>query len=122
MNQVLDKFPPLLEVSLTSQGFQLTHWRHNTLVNEDMRDFHRGTVQGLLGFKAPALILNAIVNNEAHNGQFAETMTKLEELARAYELELHIPELWNKSLMAHLISKRGYTKTGIDQVMLKNTR
>ncbi len=120
MNPILDKFPPLLSLSLESRGFTLDPWAHNFDMNEDMRDFHHGTMQGLLGFKGNEIIVVAIINNAPHNGEFPNVMDKMEEIARTLELNIRVEELWNKSLMAHLISKRGYEKTGIDQVTMRN--
>lgn len=112
----MEKFPPLLAVSLESQGFNLFPWSLNDLVNEDMRDFRHGSMQGLIGFQSGEIVVIVLINKEPNNGQFVRTMDKLEEVARTFELDVGVVEIWNPKLMAHLISKRGYIKTGIDQV------
>jgi len=78
--------------------------------------FKVGTCKGLFAFRGNSFYILAIENEVLNNGHFGDVLEWFENSCKRDSCNLVFLEVWNKGLLEHLISKRGFVKRGVDAV------
>jgi hypothetical protein len=76
--------------------------------------FKVGTCEGLFSVRGSSYYILAIENKEKNNGHFDDVLEWFENSCKRDNYNLVFLEVWNKSFMEHLISKRGFKTKGFD--------
>jgi hypothetical protein len=111
------RFPIDLRVGLMKNGLRISPWVTKvfampvmTELDPEILAYRFKTVHGILCFSPTlqGLTIIAISNDEPGNGEFPVVMEMMEKTAREAGLPMIVGSIWNESLRAHLIDKRGY--------------
>lgn len=78
--------------------------------------FRIGTCEGMWGVTEESYLIVAVTNSEPGNGHFGDVLEIFENSCKRDGKSLKVVEIMNPSLMAHLISKRGFLKIPGDNV------
>lgn len=97
-------------------AFQSTHklwfeagkWHASDLIKTDFMCFRVGTCEGLWRSTGFSYDILGIMNSKPGNGHFTDVLEWFEYSCRRDFKHLQIMEVWNKRLLVHLISKRGF--------------
>lgn len=81
--------------------------------------FRIGTCEGLWACDDKFYKILAVVNNEKGNGHLNDVFEWFENSCKRDGRDLKVLEVWNKKFKQHLISKRGFKPSGIDDVIKK---
>lgn len=104
------KFNKRVRRALERSGFFLALWPISAVLGGEQHfTFRHGTMDGLLGCDDRRLMIIAINNNEANNGQFGSVMDLLEAAAKRRQLTIEVAAVMNQRLYRHLVLKRGYS-------------
>lgn len=76
-------------------------------LKQEMTEFHYGTCRGIYYTRDKKIIINAIINDKPHNGDFELCMKHFEKMAREKRYDLVVAEIWNDELYNHFL-KRDY--------------
>lgn len=88
--------------------FECAPWEGSLLIKSDFMRFRVGTCEGLWQSTGSSYDILAVTNSSPGNGHFEDVLEWFEHSCRRDFKDLQILEVWNKRLLAHLISKRGF--------------
>lgn len=71
-------------------------------------EFRIGTIRGLWFIDRKIIFINAIINDNPHNGNFDDFLEALEEMSKDLKMDFAIINFFNYQLKRHLIEKRGF--------------
>lgn len=81
--------------------------------------FRVGSCEGLWRSTKTSYDILAITNNSPGNGHLQDVLEWFEASAKRDKKNLQILELWNQKFKDHLIAKRGFAKSGTDNLVKK---
>lgn len=88
--------------------FQTTTYKQLFEDGYHWQEFIVGTCRGLFTSTDRHWILLAIDNEQPGNGHFTDVMEWFERFCKRDKKDFVIMEVWNKRLLAHLLTKRGF--------------
>lgn len=82
-------------------------------INRDGWELFRvGSCRGQWRSTPEAFEILSIVNDKPGNGDFDHALAWFEESCHRFGRGLRVREIWNKRLLAHLVTKRGFQLEG----------
>lgn len=92
--------------------FEVAKW-----ITPDFMCFRIGTCEGLWAGNDKYYDILAVTNKQPGNGHFNDVLQWFEHSCKRDKKAFRILELWNKDLKKHLLTKRGFSKLGKDNLI-----
>lgn len=110
------RFPLDLRVDIMKAGLKLSQWQPAFFAkpklgtdDPEILQYHFGEIHGILAWASDqVLTIVAIVNESPGNGDFPKCLDALESVAKERTCPVRVAAVWNRALLRHLVSKRGY--------------
>lgn len=96
--------------------FFSAHWS-NPLNDQGWQIFRVGKVSGQWRSTKENYEILSFINDDPGNGDFEHVLSWFYDSCKRDKKNLLIREVWNKRLAKHLISKRGFTYQGKDDLI-----